>query len=775
MKKIFKNMIPYWKTILVIVAVLVLQAYCDLALPTYTADIIDVGIQNKGIEYSLPEEITAEEYEDAQLFMTKEEKTLWASSYEATQHETYERSVTDKETLGELDSEFPIPLILNYQMSRMEEAQFKKLLAEQTGGDVSVYEQMSLEQIGQMMGTELKVSEKEVEQEDGSTQTVTCVDIRPMFEAMIKSGQMDEDAVLSMRDSMQKMVDAMGDSMITASKAAYAASCDEAAGLNLAQIQTSYLWKKGLQMAGLAAIMMACAIFVSYLASKVGAGVGRSLRGRLYEKVMHFSNAEMEHFSTASLITRSTNDVQQIQMVTAIFLRMLAYAPILGIGGIIKVIQTRSGMGWLIVAAVIVIFAFVMILMSVALPKFKQMQEKVDGVNLVSREILTGLPVIRAFRREDKEEERFDGVNRELTKTMLFTNRVMTLMMPGMMLIMYALTVAIVWVAAKKIDLGVMQVGSMTAFITYAMLIVMAFLMLTMMSVMLPRAGVAADRIDEVLHTDFTIREATEPKHIETSEGVLKFDHVDFTYPGSREPAIHDIDFTAYPGQTTAIIGSTGCGKSTIVNLIPRLYDVTEGSITLDGIDIRELSMKDLRQQIGFVPQKGVLFSGTIASNLRFGNAEATDAQVVQAAQIAQAEEFIEEKPEKYESPIAQGGTNVSGGQKQRLAIARAIAKHPRIFVFDDSFSALDLKTDAKLRKALSDTVQESTVIIVAQRISTILHADQILVLDEGEIVGKGTHEELMKHCTVYQEIAKSQMSEKELGLTDGEEGEYHE
>lgn len=775
MKKIFKNMIPYWKTILVIVAVLVLQAYCDLALPTYTADIIDVGIQNKGIEYSLPEEITAEEYEDAQLFMTKEEKTLWASSYEATQHETYECSVTDKETLGELDSEFAIPLILNYQMSRMEEAQFKKLLAEQTGGDVSVYEQMSLEQIGQMMGTELKVSEKDVEQEDGSTQTVTCVDIRPMFEAMIKSGQMDEDAVLSMRDSTQKMVDAMGDSMITASKAAYAASCDEAAGLNLAQIQTSYLWKKGLQMAGLAAIMMACAIFVSYLASKVGAGVGRSLRGRLYEKVMHFSNAEMEHFSTASLITRSTNDVQQIQMVTAIFLRMLAYAPILGIGGIIKVIQTRSGMGWLIVAAVIVIFAFVMILMSVTLPKFRQMQEKVDGVNLVSREILTGLPVIRAFRREDKEEERFDGVNRELTKTMLFTNRVMTLMMPGMMLIMYALTVAIVWVAAKKIDLGVMQVGSMTAFITYAMLIVMAFLMLTMMSVMLPRAGVAADRIDEVLHTDFTIREATEPKHIETSEGVLKFDHVDFTYPGSREPAIHDIDFTAYPGQTTAIIGSTGCGKSTIVNLIPRLYDVTKGSITLDGIDIRELSMKDLRQQIGFVPQKGVLFSGTIASNLRFGNAEATDAQVVQAAQIAQAEEFIEEKPEKYESPIAQGGTNVSGGQKQRLAIARAIAKHPRIFVFDDSFSALDLKTDAKLRKALSDTVQESTVIIVAQRISTILHADQILVLDEGEIVGKGTHEELMKHCTVYQEIAKSQMSAKELGLTDGEEGEYHE
>ena len=763
MKKIFKNMIPYWKTILVIVAVLVLQAYCDLALPTYTADIIDVGIQNKGIEYSLPEEITAEEYEDAQLFMTKEEKTLWASSYEATQHETYERSVTDKETLGELDSEFAIPLILNYQMSRMEEAQFKKLLAEQTGGDVSVYEQMSLEQIGQMMGTELKVSEKEVEQEDGSTQTVTCVDIRPMFEAMIKSGQMDEDAVLSMRDSMQKMVDAMGDSMITASKAAYAASCDEAAGLNLAQIQTSYLWKKGLQMAGLAAIMMACAIFVSYLASKVGAGVGRSLRGRLYEKVMHFSNAEMEHFSTASLITRSTNDVQQIQMVTAIFLRMLAYAPILGIGGIIKVIQTRSGMGWLIVAAVIVIFAFVMILMSVALPKFRQMQEKVDGVNLVSREILTGLPVIRAFRREDKEEERFDGVNRELTKTMLFTNRVMTLMMPGMMLIMYALTVAIVWVAAKKIDLGVMQVGSMTAFITYAMLIVMAFLMLTMMSVMLPRAGVAADRIDEVLHTDFTIREATEPKHIETSEGVLKFDHVDFTYPGSREPAIHDIDFTAYPGQTTAIIGSTGSGKSTMINLIPRFYDVTEGTITLDGKDIRTISQHDLRDELGYVPQKGVLFSGTIESNILYGNPDGSEAEMKEAAEIAQATEFIEEKHKKYESPIAQGGSNVSGGQKQRLSIARAIAKKPKVYIFDDSFSALDYKTDVTLRAALKEKTQDSTVIIVAQRISTILHAEQIIVLDDGKIAGIGTHKELLKSCDAYYQIASSQLSEAEL------------
>ena len=774
MGKIFKNMIPYWKSIILIVLVLIVQAFCDLALPSYTADIIDVGIQNSGVEHIFPEGITGEEYEYAKLFMTEEEQDEWEISYEKD-GEIYRLKVRDKNELERLDEDYAIPLILDFQMSAVEENQFKEMVSQYMGADVSVLEQMSLEQIGTQMGTELTIFTREVEGDDGENVTETCVDMRPVLKGMQAAGQLKEESILSMRESMGTMADTMGSSMLKSTGVAYAIQCDKEAGVNVEKIQTSYLWKEGFKMAALAAVMAACAIFVSFLASRVGAGVGRTLRGNIYKKVMQFSNAEMEHFSTASLITRSTNDVQQIQMVTAIFLRMLAYAPILGIGGIIKVIQTRSGMGWLIVAAVIVIFAFVMILMSVALPKFRQMQEKVDGVNLVSREILTGLPVIRAFRREDKEEERFDGVNRELTKTMLFTNRVMTLMMPGMMLIMYALTVAIVWVAAKKIDLGVMQVGSMTAFITYAMLIVMAFLMLTMMSVMLPRAGVAADRIDEVLHTDFTIREATEPKHIETSEGVLKFDHVDFTYPGSREPAIHDIDFTAYPGQTTAIIGSTGCGKSTIVNLIPRLYDVTKGSITLDGIDIRELSMKDLRQQIGFVPQKGVLFSGTIASNLRFGNAEATDAQVVQAAQIAQAEEFIEEKPEKYESPISQGGTNVSGGQKQRLAIARAIAKHPRIFVFDDSFSALDLKTDAKLRKALSDTVQESTVIIVAQRISTILHADQILVLDEGEIVGKGTHEELMKHCTVYQEIAKSQMSAKELGLTDGEEGEYHE
>ena len=486
-----------------------------------------------------------------------------------------------------------------------------------------------------------------------------------------------------------------------------------------------------------------------------------------------FSNAEMDQFSTASLITRSTNDIQQIQMVSVMVLRMVAYAPILGIGGVLKVMKTGAGMEWIIVLAIIVILGYVMLLVSLAMPKFKLMQKLVDNINLVSREILTGLSVIRAFGREDKEEERFDGANKELTKTTLFTNRVMTFMMPGMMMIMNVLTVGIVWFGAHKIDAGTMQVGAMTAFITYAMMIVMSFLMLTMMSIMLPRAAVAAGRIDEVIQTESSIQDVKNPEQLEVHNGVVRFDHVNFRYPGAEEDVLHDIDFVAEPGKTTAIIGSTGCGKSTLVNLIPRLYDVTGGKITLDGKDIRNITMKDLRDEIGFVPQKGVLFSGTIASNLRFGKDDATDAEIEKAAAIAQATEFIEAKDDKYETAIAQGGTNVSGGQKQRLAIARAIAKDPKIFIFDDSFSALDLKTDAALRKALAENVKDSTVIIVAQRISTILHAEQILVLDDGKVVGKGTHEELLRSCEVYQEIAKSQLSEKELGLKESEVADH--
>ena len=485
--------------------------------------------------------------------------------------------------------------------------------------------------------------------------------------------------------------------------------------------------------------------------------------------MVRFSNAEMDRFSTASLITRSTNDIQQIQMVSAVMIRMVAYAPILGIGGVLKIIQTGAGMGWIIILAILVILGYVMVLMAVTMPRFKLMQKLVDKINLVSREILTGLSVIRAFGRETEEEKRFDDANKDLTKTMLFTNRVMTFMMPGMMLIMNLLTVGIVWVGAHKIDAGSMQVGSMTAFITYAMMIVMAFLMLTAMSIMLPRAAVAAERIDEVINTESSIEDAETPEELKEHKGVIRFSHVSFRYPGAEADVLEDIDFTAEPGKTTAIIGSTGCGKSTLVNLIPRLYDVTDGSVTLDGQDIRNIRMEDLREEIGFVPQKGVLFSGTIASNLRFGKRDATDEEIKEAAAIAQATDFIEEKQEKYDSDIAQGGSNVSGGQKQRLAIARAIAKQPKIYVFDDSFSALDLKTDAALRKALASKVKDSTVIIVAQRISTILHAEQILVLDDGRIVGKGTHEELLKNCETYRQIARSQLSAKELGIEESE------
>ena len=518
-------------------------------------------------------------------------------------------------------------------------------------------------------------------------------------------------------------------------------------------------------MIGLAFLIMAAAVSVTLLSARLAAKLSRILREKVFEKVMSFTNSEFDKFSTASLITRSTNDIQQIQMVSVMVLRMVAYAPILGIGGVLKVMKTGAGMEWIIVLAIIVILGYVMLLVSLAMPKFKLMQKLVDNINLVSREILTGLSVIRAFGREDKEEERFDGANKELTKTTLFTNRVMTFMMPGMMMIMNVLTVGIVWVGAHKIDAGTMQVGAMTAFITYAMMIVMSFLMLTMMSIMLPRAAVAAGRIDEVIQTESSIQDVKNPEQLEVHNGVVRFDHVNFRYPGAEEDVLHDIDFVAEPGKTTAIIGSTGCGKSTLVNLIPRLYDVTGGKITLDGKDIRNITMKDLRDEIGFVPQKGVLFSGTIASNLRFGKRDATDEQVKEAAEIAQAAEFIENKDDKYESAIAQGGSNVSGGQKQRLAIARAIAKQPKIYVFDDSFSALDLKTDAALRKALAEKVKDSTVIIVAQRISTILHAEQIIVLEDGKIVGKGTHEELLHNCDTYRQIAKSQLSAKELGL----------
>ena len=768
MSKIAKNMLPYWKSVIIILALLVVQAMCDLALPSYTSDIIDVGIQNSGVEHVVPEKITEEELQTAQFIMTDGEADVWKSLYKEKDG-YYELKDLSEDKLNQADEELTVPLIMNYQMSAMEVDAFKKSIAAQMGMDAAQLADMSVEQIGQMMHMELESFMQEKKDDDGNTKTVECVDVRGVFSALLQSGAMTKDQIFSMRDDMEDTIDAMGSSLVKSMGVAYAVSADKAAGVDINQVQKDYLWMSGLKMVGMALLMGVVTVLVGFFASRVGAGVGRDLRDKVFKRVVRFSNAEMDRFSTASLITRSTNDIQQIQMVSTMLLRIVAYAPILGIGGVLKVIKTGAGMGWVIALAIIVILGYVMVLVSAAMPKFKLMQKLVDNINLVSREILTGLSVIRAFGREKKEEERFDDANRSLTKTTLFTNRIMTFMMPGMMLIMNVLTISIVWVGAHRIDSGDMQVGAMTAFITYAMMIVMSFLMLTMLSIMLPRAVVAAERIDEVIVTESSIHDADQTEAVTERNGVIRFDHVNFRYPGAEEDVLHDIDFIAEPGKTTAIIGSTGCGKSTLVNLIPRLYDVTGGKITLDGKDIRNIKMSDLREEIGFVPQKGVLFSGTIASNLRFGKEEATDEEIAEAAKIAQAIEFIETKDDRYDSAIAQGGSNVSGGQKQRLAIARAIAKDPKIFVFDDSFSALDLKTDAALRKALGENVKDSTVIIVAQRISTILHAEQILVLDDGEVVGKGTHEELLKTCEVYQQIAKSQLSARELGLEESE------
>lgn len=719
MSKIFKNLIPYWRWIILIFVFLIAQAYCDLALPAYTSDIIDVGIQDHGIEHILPKEITSEDYQMAQTFMLSDEKEKFTDCYEAQDASKSDDSVTkykltaDSDTLDELDEELLVPLVMAYQ-------------AFQSG------EQMDV---------------------DAS--------------AIPQSAALDDNMIKQIRSKVQDKIDAVGSATLKSMGVTFATKCDENAGIDVDANQVAYLWKAGAKMAAFAAIMLIAACVVGFAASKVGAAVGRDLREKTFSKVVGFSNAEINKFSTASLITRSTNDIQQIQMVTTMMLRMVLYAPIVGIGGIIKVAQTKSGMEWVIAIAVAAIMVFIFTLVGIAMPKFKIMQSLVDKVNLVSREILTGLSVIRAFGREKEEEKRFDEANRELTRTQLFTNRVMTFMMPGMSMIMYCITLGIVWIAAGRIDKGSMQVGTMTAFITYAMMIVMSFLMLSAMSIMLPRAGVAAERIDEVIRTNSTVNDPKEPVTEADHRGVIRFSHVYFRYPGAKEDVLSDIDFVAEPGKITAIIGSTGCGKSTLVNLIPRFYDVTGGSIELDGHDIRDYTLSELRESIGFVPQKGILFSGTIASNLRFGKADASDEQIKKAADIAQASEFIETKNDRYDSSIAQGGSNVSGGQKQRLAIARAIAKDPHIYVFDDSFSALDMKTDARLRAALSEVTENASVIIVAQRISTIIHADQILVLDDGKIVGKGTHEELLKNCDVYMQIAQSQLSAKELGLDD--------
>lgn len=720
--QIIKNLKPYWKSVLIIVLLLIVQAYCDLALPDYTSKLIDTGIQNYGIDHCSPLQIPEKAYTIIKGFMDEDDVTVWEKYYEQSDDGIYRMTDDGKDHIDEIDQACMEPMMMYYYPYTMvdsdEDNQLKQMLA--ASG-------MTLDELPPEMWSQM------------GTQMKQMID--------------------SMRDSM-------GDDMMMSSAITCTRTCYDSMDYNYKDIQMSYLKRVGVEMILMTLLMVASAVLTGLVAARVAAGVGCDLRESIFKRVISFSDAEINRFSTASLITRSTNDVQQIQMVTVMLLRMVLYAPVLAVGGIIKVVESGASMGWVIVVAVAGILVVLGVLMAIALPKFKIMQDLVDRVNLVSREILTGIPVIRAFGREKFEEERFDKANKDLTKTSLFVNRVMTFMMPVLMFIMYAVTILIEWVAAHRIDSGELQVGSMTAFITYTMMIIMSFLMIGMLSVMLPRAGVAADRIKEVIDTESMICDKPDCKKLEAVKGVVRYEHVSFAYPGADEDVLTDLDFEARPGETTAIIGSTGCGKSSLVQLMPRFYDVTGGKITIDGTDIRDVSIESLRENIGYVPQKGVLFSGTIASNIRFGAEDASDEQMKKAAAIAQATDFIEEKDKQYDSSISQGGTNVSGGQKQRLAIARAVARNAKIYIFDDSFSALDFKTDVAVRKALREDMTDSTVFIVAQRVSTILHADQILVLDEGKIVGKGTHKELMENCPVYEQIARSQLSEKEIAAS---------
>lgn len=733
MKNLFKYASEHWKALLAIVAILIVQAYCDLSLPAYTSDIVNVGIQQGGVEDHIPDAISAEDMETLLLFTSEKDGKTVLSAYEKDDKTYEEQAYVLKDTVKE-DTD------RTEKLSGILAAPMMMAAGFESGSDMTadIEEQLKAQLPPEMISEDM-----------------TVLDILKMMPQEQKQAFVSE---------IEKKTEELPDTITEQAAVNYVKEAYADLGIDMDELQFRYLFSTGAKMIGLAFLGMAASVLVGFLASRVGAAAGRDLRGRVFKKVVGYSSNEFDHFSTASLITRSTNDIQQVQFIIVMLLRIVLYAPILAIGGIVQVFQTNVSMSWIIGLAVVLIALVVLVLFAVAMPKFKSLQKLVDKVNLVMREILTGLPVIRAFSTEKHEEKRFDKANMNLMKTNLFVNRAMTFMMPIMMLIMNGISVLIMWSGAKGINDGQMQVGDMMAFIQYTMQIIMGFLMICMLSVMLPRAAVAADRVDEVLSSRTVIHDPKTPKKFEEKQkGVLTFDHVSFKYPGADENVLEDITFTAKPGETTAIIGSTGSGKSTLVNLIPRFYDVTDGSIRLDGTDIREVTQHDLRDKLGYVPQKGLLFSGDIASNIMFGNPEGGGQEMKEAAQIAQATEFIEAKPNKYESPISQGGSNVSGGQKQRLSIARAIAKRPEVFIFDDSFSALDFKTDVALRKALKKRTKESTVLIVAQRISTILNAEQIIVLDDGKIAGIGTHKELLRNCEVYKQIAASQLSEKEL------------
>ena len=701
-----------------IIALLFLQAYCDLSLPDYTSKIVNIGIQQKGIEDGVPQKIRKTSMDALELFMSQEDISELETAY-TEDGELYVLKDIDKDTRSSLNEILGKPMLILEGLTMETEA--------------------SGEMLAQM----------------GIPEGADPVEV---------IAQMPEEARVQMTENMGEKFRDMPDSMITQAAVSYVQAEYEALGEDVDGLQMKYIGKAGLKMILMALLIMAASISVVFLSAKVAASLGHDIRGDIYRKVIGFSSNEYNKFSTASLITRSTNDVQQVQMTMAMMFRIVLYAPIIGIGGVLRVLETDSSMTWILGVGVVLILVIIGLLFSIAMPRFTKLQTLIDRLNLVTREILTGIPVIRAFSREKHEEDRFEDANKVLTKTNLFVNRCMTFMMPSMMLIMNGISVLIVYNGSYAVDAGNMQVGDMMAFIQYAMQIIMAFLMITAMSIMLPRANVAAMRIVEILETENSLKEPEAPVHpSEEVKGTVEFDHVSFAYPDAGENVLTDISFKLEKGQTLAVIGSTGSGKSSLINLIPRFYDVTQGCVRVDGVDVREMSQKELRDCLGYVPQKGVLFSGTIDSNIRYGKTDISEEQVKKAAMVAQAQDFIEEKPHGYESPVAQGGTNVSGGQKQRLSIARAVAKDPEIFIFDDSFSALDFKTDKALRKALKEHTKNATTIIVAQRISTILNADQILVLDDGKMAGLGTHRELMENCEVYRQIAMSQLSEEEL------------
>ena len=762
MTKLFKYLKQSWVAIFTILILLALQATTELSLPTYTSNIVNVGIQQSGIENATIKAIRESEMNKLTTFMndsdkekvldnyklvnkdnlSKEEFNNYKKEYPVIKKESlYVLSTKDKDTIDKLSNILSKPMLIVYNMENSsEDNKISDSMISKMTGQNNMSANMDKSQMAKFMD------------DNGDFDIFAYINAMPKEQKKEMLSQIDEQFV-NLPDAM------LGQGAIKFVKAEY-----KAMGVDIDSIQMNYIFVTGLKMIGITIISVICSITVGFIAARVAATLGKNLRAMTFKKVMNFSKKEISEFSTASLITRSTNDIQQIQQMMVMMLRMVFFAPFMAIGGIIKALSTNLSMSWIIGLGVVCVFGIVLVMFTVVMPKFKILQNLVDRLNLVTREILTGLGVIRAFSNEKFEEDRFDVANKDLTKVNMFVNRMMSCMMPAMMLIMNLISILIVWVGAKNIDLGNMQVGDMMAFIQYTMQIVMSFLMISMVSVMMPRAAVSANRIDEVLTTDISIKEVDKVEEFnDNKKGLVEFKNVSFQYPDADEKILHDISFTAKPGQTTAFIGSTGSGKSTLINLIPRFYDVTEGEIKVDGVNIKNASIHDLRERIGYVPQKGVLFSGTIDSNIKYGNKTASEEVVETASRVAQATEFIDSKPDRYETPIAQGGSNVSGGQKQRLSIARAIAKEPEIYIFDDSFSALDFKTDAKLRRALKEETGDATVLIVAQRISTILHAEQIVVLDEGKVVGIGNHKQLLKNCEVYKEIALSQLSKEEL------------